>query len=217
MQQHQSLQTPDNFQSGGMQSSDMNHRVAMSEAMRVNQGFSPFELQSRSSFASDDPRDLGNYVSNHDALRRTAVPSPAERPQFSGASDTASNYSNMGHVSANSDSFSVNGQGQPFDPIGGANNSSQQFATGKGSRFLKYFEEKGREGGQVPGVSIGGGIRKPSGPGFQSSSPAPGQRPEQGGFNGGHTDNRTVDELFAMLNNSSQVRFFMLICFEFFF
>jgi len=76
--------------------------------------------------------------------------------------------------------------------------NGSQYVSGKGSRFLKYFEDKGREG-------QAGSIRKPQGPvGFQSPSPNLGQRQDQGGFNGipGGHDNRAVDELFAMLNTS---------------
>lgn len=92
------------------------------------------------------------------------------------------------HAVANSETFSANGSSAPFDPV----NNGLQYSSGKGSRFLKYFEEKGRDA-QTPGV------RKPQGPvGFQSSSPNPGQRQDQVGFNGSHADNR-MDELFAML------------------
>lgn len=209
LQQHHGLQmSSDIYQNNGMplsQSSDINHRSAMSEAMRAQQGFSPFELQSRSTFAFEDSREPANYGHSADALRRTSVVSPADRTPFSMTSESGSTYSSMGggHVSANSDSFSVNGSGIPFDPI---SNASQN-GSGKGSRFLKYFEEKGRE-------NQAGGVRKPQGPiGFQSSSPNPGLRHDQNGFNGlpgGQPDSRTVDDLFAMLNTSAQVSHWLL-------
>lgn len=200
MQQHQQHHQPPQSSSDILHG-DLNHRQAISEAMRAQQGFSPFEQQSRPGFPPDDPRDMLNHGQhNVDALRRSAVASPADRVPYSTTSDAGSNYSNPiggGHISANSDSFSVNGSGPPFDPI----SNGSQFSVGKGSRFLKYFEEKGREGQP-------GGIRKPSGPvGYQSSSPIPGQRQDQSGFNGlsGQVDNRTVDDLFAMLNTPNQV------------
>lgn len=168
--------------------SDFNHRQAMSEAMRAHQGFSPFDQHTRPGFSSDDHRGP------NDAIRRMGSASPAGRGPFS--PDTGVNYGG-GH-NANADSFSVNGSGPPFDPM----NNGAQLNQGKGSRFLKYFEEKGREAQQQPGMG-----RKPSGPiGYQSSSPIPGQRQEAGGFNGGgQMEGRTVDDLFAMLN-PSQVR-----------
>jgi hypothetical protein len=107
-------------------------------------------------------------------------------------SNTGNNYFN-----ANSDSFTVNGPSPSFDPT----NNGTQYTSGKGSRFLKYFEDKGRD-------SQTGGMRKPQGPvGFQSSSPNLNQRQEQGGFNGmlGNGDNRSVDALVAMLSTSAQV------------
>jgi len=174
--------------------SDLNHRPAVSEAMRAQQGFSPFELQSRTAFAHDESRDPGNYGHTADSMRRTSVASPADRTPLSATSD-----SNMGgnYFNSNSDSFAVNGPGPSFDPT----SNGPQYASGKGSRFLKYFEEKGREGQT-------GGIRKPQGPvGFQSSSPNLNQR-EQGGFNsmpGSSGDNRSVDALVAMLSTSAQV------------
>lgn len=177
-------------------------RPAMAEAIRAQQGYSPFELQSRSSFASyDDSRDNGNFGQGSDHLRRTTAMSPPDRAPFS---DNGPPFSQMGsgHGSTNSESFSVNGAGTPFDPT-----INGQPGAGKGSRFLKYFEEKGREGGQGQAPPTGG-MRKPQGQvGYQSSSPIPGQRPEQGGFGGiqGGSDTRTVDDLFAMLNTSSQV------------
>jgi hypothetical protein len=159
----------------------------MSETMRAQQGF---ELQSRSVFGFDETREPENYGHNPDSMRRTSIASPADRITLSATSD-----SNLGgsYFNGNSDNFT--GQGQSLDPT----NNGSQYASGKGSRFLKYFEDKGREG-QV------GGIRKPQGPvGFQSSSPNLGQRQDQGSFNdipGGHGDNRTFDELLSMLHTT---------------
>jgi len=80
-----------------------------------------------------------------------------------------------------------------FDPSNGAG-----YATSKGSRFAKFFDGKAREGQTT--------MTKAETPvGFVSSSPIPGPRQEQGGFNGGNTDHRAMDDLFAMLNSSAQV------------
>lgn len=183
----------DNFQNVGMslpQLSDVNQRPVTSEALRAQQGFLPFELQPRPTFAMDDSRDAGNYGHNVEPLRRTSVTSPTDRPSFSGASESGSAYSGMGgsHPVTNPENLSANGPVTPCDPM----NNGLQYSSGKGSRFLKYFEDKSRDG-QTPS------IRKPQGPvGFQSSSPNPGQRQDQIGFNGGHADSR-MDELFSML------------------
>ncbi|EAU92882.2 hypothetical protein CC1G_03669 [Coprinopsis cinerea okayama7 len=74
--------------------------------------------------------------------------------------------------------------------------NSNGHMTGKGSRFAKFFDAKGRE--QAP--------LKPQSPiAFASASPNLGQRPDQGGYAGppgNHEERRTVDDLFAMLSNS---------------
>lgn len=72
------------------------------------------------------------------------------------------------------------------------------FSAAKGSRFAKFFDGKGRDG-----------VAKPQGPvGFVSSSPVPGPGRRQEHFNGvgsGMTDHRAMDDIYAMLNSSSQV------------
>jgi hypothetical protein len=76
------------------------------------------------------------------------------------------------------------------------------YAGNRGSRFAKFFDNKAKENA-LPGL-------KPQTPtGFLSSSPDPPLGQEQtiyGGVPPPHQE-RTVDELFAMLNNSSQVSF----------
>jgi zinc finger CCCH domain-containing protein 13 len=75
------------------------------------------------------------------------------------------------------------------------------FSAAKGSRFAKFFDGKGRDGA----ISVA----KPQGPaGFASSSPGPGPGQRQEHFNGalgGLTDHRAMDDIYAMLNSSSQV------------
>ena len=75
------------------------------------------------------------------------------------------------------------------------------FSAAKGSRFAKFFDGKGREGA----ISAA----KPQGPlGFASSSPGPGPGQRQEHFNGalgGVADHRAMDDIYAMLNSSSQV------------
>lgn len=74
------------------------------------------------------------------------------------------------------------------------------YVSAKGSRFAKFFDGKGRD----PSATQ----TKPQTPtGFLSPSPSLGQRQDQSGFNGlhgNHNDPRTMDDLFAMLSNSSQ-------------
>lgn len=74
------------------------------------------------------------------------------------------------------------------------------YAGNKGSRFAKFFDNRPKENA-LPGL-------KPQTPtGFLSSSPNPPQRQEQAIYGGGPSTGpeRTMDDIFAMLNNSSQV------------
>lgn len=88
------------------------------------------------------------------------------------------------------------GQPSPLDLSGG--NQSGSFTNGKGSRFAKFFDNKGRD----PQMAT---ITKPGGHG--SPSPLQAHRQDinraileqQGG------DNRAMEDLFAMLQSSSQV------------
>jgi hypothetical protein len=85
------------------------------------------------------------------------------------------------------------------------------FSAAKGSRFAKFFDGKGRDGGHT--------VAKPHGPvGFASSSPGPNSGQMQDHFNGvsgGPTDHRTMDDIYAMLNSSSQVGTFLPLLFPF--
>lgn len=181
-QQHLGLQSSsDLYLSAGM-ASEISQRQNASHAMRTQQGYSPQELPSRANFVTyESPDNFGQ-----DPLRRT----PIIPPGFSAPSESNSSY-----VGATLETFGVNGPGSSLDTMNGY---------GKGSRFLKYFEEKGRDG-QV--------LRKPSGPvGFQSSSPVANPRQDTGNLASmpaGHVDNTAMDDLFAMLNTSVQVCIFL--------
>lgn len=88
------------------------------------------------------------------------------------------------------------GQQSSLDPSSG--NQGGNFTNGKGSRFAKFFDNKGRD----PQMST---IQKPGG--IPSPSQLQGHRQEitralmeqQGG------DSRAMEDLFAMLQSSSQV------------
>ena len=73
----------------------------------------------------------------------------------------------------------------------------------KGSRFAKFFDAKNRE----PQINVG---RKASGgAGFVSTSPLPGQGRDpmtMNGMSNTPVESRAMEDLFAMLQNSTQVR-----------
>ncbi|KAL0580308.1 hypothetical protein V5O48_001725 [Marasmius crinis-equi] len=74
---------------------------------------------------------------------------------------------------------------------------------GRGSRFAKFFDAKGKESTVQPPV------QKASNPvGFSSSSPVPSQRPDVGYNNvsSPNGEHRTVEDLFAKLGMSGQLQ-----------
>jgi len=74
-------------------------------------------------------------------------------------------------------------------------------ATGKGSRFAKFFDGKARDVQPTSSKQQVGG-------GFSSPSPNHHQRHEHTSLvTGTSGDQRAMDDLFAMLNNSAQVSF----------
>ncbi|KIL70666.1 hypothetical protein M378DRAFT_6610 [Amanita muscaria Koide BX008] len=69
----------------------------------------------------------------------------------------------------------------------------------RGSRFAKFFDNKSRDSAPLP--------KSQTPVGLVSSSPHPGQRPEQNPYESLHgttAEPRTLEDIFAMLNNSSQ-------------
>lgn len=81
-------------------------------------------------------------------------------------------------------------------------NNSLAHTGSKGSRFAKFFDNKIKE-------NTPSGLKPQTPTGFLSSSPNPPLRQEQALYSGGPplVQERTVDDLFAMLNNSSHVSF----------
>lgn len=85
--------------------------------------------------------------------------------------------------------FVGNGSGSTIDLTSGAPNGPN-YSSGKGSRFAKFFDSKG---GREPQM-VGG---KPMLASLTSPSPIQGHRPDSQG------DPRTMDDIFAMLQNSA--------------
>ncbi|KAG7450345.1 uncharacterized protein BT62DRAFT_506784 [Guyanagaster necrorhizus] len=98
--------------------------------------------------------------------------------------------------SARRERQSMSSESGPWGDLS-AEGSALGQASGKGSRFAKFFDGKTREG-----FAYAPKAQTPVG--FMSSSPTPGQRPE-GGYSG-NPDLRNMDDIYAMLNNSSQAQ-----------
>jgi zinc finger CCCH domain-containing protein 13 len=157
---------------------------------RSGRSYSPFNLTSQSNNAMEEM---------HDAMRAEAGrrPQPVIHPDrhFLGASEASSPYTEQ----AGSPNFTVNAPG--FELGGNAIGSGPSGA--KGSRFAKFFDAKNREP-QISPVSR----RTPVQPGLVPTPPLPNQRQDSMVHNGIQTaaENRAMEDLFAKLQNSTQVR-----------
>jgi zinc finger CCCH domain-containing protein 13 len=182
------------YQSGSQtplsQSSHVSLKSPLSDTSHAQQGFSPFGDPSQSSVTPKEQSDPISYQNTLDALRR---PSGMERPSFDAGAASSESFTTP--------TYPLNGQGS-FNDVNGAG-----YAAGKGSRFAKFFDGKSRDGSQY------GGSKGVGPPGFPSSSPAPSQRQEAGGFQHGgiigNADTRSMNEIYTMLSNSAQVGLFL--------
>lgn len=91
--------------------------------------------------------------------------------------------------------FVGNGSGSTIDPMSGAANGPN-YSSGRGSRFAKFFDNKG---GREPQM-VGG---KPMITGLTSPSPIQGHRPDARVPSDSQGDPRTMEDIFAMLQNSA--------------
>lgn len=91
--------------------------------------------------------------------------------------------------------FAGNGSGSTIDLMPGTANGPS-YSSGKGSRFAKFFDNKG---GREPQM-VGG---KPMLAGLTSPSPIQGHRPDNRMSSDSQGDPRTMDDIFAMLQNSA--------------
>jgi zinc finger CCCH domain-containing protein 13 len=94
----------------------------------------------------------------------------------------------------------------PSSELANGHGGPGAYAMSKGSRFAKFFDGKSKEGPASIAKAQNAG-------GFQTSSPGPGQKHEASSFGGITTmngENRAMDDIFAMLSNSTQVYGFCL-------
>lgn len=176
-----------------------NPRATPADSTRSARSFSPFAQGSQASFAYEDVQEGMHIGQAQDHLRRASVVSAADRAPLGLVAEGGSPYSDYNGPASN---FPPNGS---YDVAAG-NLTSANYAAGKGSRFAKFFDTKSRDG-QGPQV-----LRKNSG--LLSTSPHPGPRQDPSVINGlaGNPDNRTMEDIFAMLQNSAQVRSHVWVC-----
>jgi zinc finger CCCH domain-containing protein 13 len=150
-------------------------------SVRQQEQFSPFNHVGRGN--PYEEKDL--YIQQYDSHRRTSG--------VSSVSSESVTYTDLGN--SNGGFIGNSGHASNFDlPVSG--NQGGSYSSGKGSRFAKFFDNKGRDSAMAP-------ITKPTG----LSTPAlQGHRQD---LNRVHMenqgDNRTMEDIFAMLQSSAQV------------
>ncbi|EKM60978.1 uncharacterized protein PHACADRAFT_24203 [Phanerochaete carnosa HHB-10118-sp] len=164
-----------------------NRRATPSE--RSTRSFSPFGQSHQQAFGVHDGQDTMRLPQT-EAMRRMAP----ERGVGIGP-DTLAGFPELsgGPASFNPGMFELSGS------TPGAASSAA-----KGSRFAKFFDQKNRE---AQAHAQAQAMRKASGGnGFISTSPLPGQgRDAMNGMTNSTGENRTMEDIFAMLQSSSQL------------
>ncbi|TFK57357.1 hypothetical protein OE88DRAFT_1651036 [Heliocybe sulcata] len=169
------------------------------DSLQAQQTFSPFDDLSRPFGSSaDQARADVPFGQTVDPFRRSSV--VLDRGQFGQGPELMSAYSDLSGRTTPltqsshglGSSSSLFEQSQSFNGPGGLNH-----AAAKGSRFAKFFDSKARES-QLAGP----GKVLPHGAGLPIDHPM--QRHEQSAMLGGGSESRTMDDIFAMLNNSTQ-------------
>ncbi|KZT74709.1 hypothetical protein DAEQUDRAFT_760734 [Daedalea quercina L-15889] len=151
------------------------------DGVRAPRSFSPHSSLSQTSGQFDEFYEA-QMLHMADLRRGTAV----DRAGLGFANDVGPSYGDLGP----SGSMELNG-------IPGGPN----YATGKGSRFAKFFDQKPKDpppmtNRKMPGMA-----------GFPANAQIPDHRQKTMGLNGGingNGDTRTMEDIFAMLQNSAQ-------------
>ena len=152
-----------------------NQLIGSVESIRHQQMFAPFEDSSRQTLPLEGARETKSMAQQPESIRR-----PTELnmyPELGPHHDPAP--------------FSTGLSQSTLDSA----NGPTAFASSKGSRFAKFFDGKTRD---APATT-----KSQSLVGQQSPSPVPSHRHDMN-FSG-NNENRAMEDIFAMLNNSSQV------------
>lgn len=153
---------------------------------RSGRSYSPFNHASRQVNAADEIHD-GVRLSHVDPLGRPIIAPHPEHGVFGSNSDISSPYGEQG--------------GSPNFPLSpnfehGGNVAGGGSSVGRGSRFAKFFDAKNRESQANLGPR-----RTPVQPGLVPTPPLPGHN----GVNQSVAEHRAMEDLFAMLQSSTQV------------
>lgn len=172
-------------------------RMTPSESSRGMRSFSPHSNGSQPNLPLEDLRESVHLAQMNEGLRRVSGPSAAERAILGLPGEAGSPFGELGGPQAGA--FSPGG---PLDPSGSNVPGGANYAASKGSRFAKFFDSKTREG-QSAGPRLGQQV-----PGMPPAIPHQNPRQESISLGGMPTPRgeRTMEDIFAMLQSSAQVR-----------
>ena len=161
-----------------------NGRHNLFEGVRMQRSFSPNSNLSQASGQFDDLHEIQMLGQMAELRRGSAV----DRASLGLANDMGSPFGEVGSPNP----LDVNG-------IPGGPN----YATGRGSRLARLIDQKARDGPPQANRKVPGMPGAPSYP--QMPDPRQGNFGLNGGLNG-NGEGRTMEDIFAMLQNSRQVR-----------
>ena len=174
-------------------------RITPSDSSRGIRSFSPLSNGSQPNVTLEDLREHVHPAQMHENLRRASGSSAAERAILGLPGEGGAPYGDLGGPT--SGAFPP---GAPFDPSMGNIPGGVGYAANKGSRFAKFFDQKRDVQGQP---QTGGPRLAQQVPNMPPAIPHSNQRQDSislGGM-GAPRGERTMEDIFAMLQNSAQV------------
>ena len=170
-------------------------RMIPSDSSRMIRSFSPLSNGSQPNVPLEDLRDHVHLGQMNEGLRRASGSSAAERAILGLPGEGGVPYGDLGGSQAG-----VFPPGS-LDPSGSNVPGGVSYGANKGSRFAKFFDQKTRE------AQVGGPRLAQQVPNLPPAMPHPSQRQDSISLGGMGTPRgeRTMEDIFAMLQSSAQV------------
>lgn len=176
-------------------------RMTPSDSSRGIRSFSPLSTGSQPNVPIEDLRESLHLGQMNEGIRRTSGSSAAERAILGLPGEAGSPFGELGGPQAGG--FAPGGVPLEANLPGGGN-----YAASKGSRFAKFFDTKTRE------LQNAGPRLSQQVPGMPPAIPHPSQRQDSISLGGmaAPRGERTMEDIFAMLQSSTQVCVETLLC-----
>ncbi|KAI0374258.1 hypothetical protein BV20DRAFT_1049086 [Pilatotrama ljubarskyi] len=168
-------------------------RMSSGDLPRGVRSFSPLSNGSQPNLAMDDLRDSMHLGQLNESVRRTSG-SAAERAILGMPGENVPSFTDFGGPHAGG--FPP---GVQLDQPGGNVPGGANYTANKGSRFAKFFDSRTREV-----QPTGPRLAQQQAPQAPSGIPHPRQEPLPLGGMGGPRGERTMEDIFAMLQSSTQ-------------